>query len=119
MPLAPAAVDALRRHRQRTMVEGFTPIATGPVFTNRSGGALSGSWVTHHLYALLERAGVRRAPFKILRATFSSRLFEAGVPDLEIAQLLGHTRTHTTRRHYIALGDRHASALEAIERMVG
>ena len=119
VPLSPAVVAALHAHRQRTIDEGFVPTATGPVFTNRSGGPLNGSWLTHHHYALLERAGVRRLPFKNLRTTFASRLFEAGVSDLEIAQLMGHTRTHTTKRHYIALGDRHASALEAIEEMVG
>lgn len=119
VPLAPGLVAALQAHRLRTIDEGFVPTATGPVFTNRSGGPLSGSWLTHHLYAVLERSGMRRVPFKILRATFASRLFEAGVPDLEIAALMGHTRTHTTKRHYIALGDRHASALEAVERMIG
>ena len=119
VPLAPGVVDALRAHRQRTIDEGFVPTATGPVFTNLQGGPLNGSWLTHHHYDALERAGIRRLPFKNLRTTFASRLFEAGVSDLEIAQLMGHTRTHTTKRHYIALAGRHASALEAIERMVG
>jgi hypothetical protein len=32
---------------------------------------------------------------------------------------MGHTRTHTTKRHYIALAAGHASAMEAIEEMVG
>lgn len=117
IPLAPAAVAALREHRERLIADGFIPIPTGPVFVNRDGGELSGSWVTHHFYDLLAQAGIERRPFKILRATFSSRLFEAGVSDLVIARLMGHARTHTTKRHYIA--DRPEDALAAIERMVG
>jgi len=119
VPLSPAVVAALRAHRQSTIDAGFVPTATGPVFTNRSGGPLNGSWLTHHHYAALERAGIRRLPFKNLRTTFASRLYEAGVSDMEIAQLMGHTRTHTTKRHYIALAGGHADAVEAIERMVG
>ena len=119
VPLAPALVEALQRHRERTIAEGLIPTATGPVFASRTGAPLNGSWVTHRLYALEEVAGIRRLPFKNLRTTFGSRLFEAGVQDLEIAQLLGHARTHTTRRHYIALGDRHATAVDVIERLVG
>jgi integrase len=117
VPLTPAIVGVLRAHRQRVIDAGFVPTRTGPVFTNRRGKALSGSWLTHHLYELLERAGVRRIPFKNLRTTFASRLFEAGVPDLTIASLMGHARTHTTKQHYIA--ETTTAAEEAIEKLVG
>lgn len=102
VPLTPRAREALAEHRDRVCSAGYVPIATGPVFTNRRGGPLSGSWVTHHFYAILERAEVERLPFKVLRATFSSWLMDAGVADVTIAELMGHTRTHTTKRHYIA-----------------
>lgn len=101
VPLPPRVVGALAKHRQSVIAEGFVPTATGPVFVNTSGKPLSGSWVTHHFYAICEAAGIDRRPFKILRATYGSRLFEAGVPEPTIAQLMGHARTHTTRRHYI------------------
>lgn len=120
VPLAPAVAAALRAHRERVIAAGFTPIATGPVFTNLSGGPLSGSWLTHHFYTLLERAAISRLPFKNLRTTFSSRLFEAGVPDRRIADLLGHRRTATTQGHYIATaGAEQDEALAAVERLVG
>ena len=118
VPLSRALVTALRSHRERVIAEGFVPTATGPVFVNTTGGPINGSWLTHHAQRMYERAGIRRLDFKALRATFGSRLFAAGVPDMEIAKLLGHTRTHTTKRHYIALGDSHASALDAIEEML-
>lgn len=102
VPLSPRAEAALAAHRLRVKADGFVPTKTGPVFTNTSGKALSGSWVTHHFYALLERAEVDRLPFKNLRTTFATRLFELGVPDRIIADLMGHSKTKTTQRHYIS-----------------
>jgi integrase len=119
VPLAPIVVDALARHRERLVAAGFLPTSTGPVFSSTTGGPLNGSWLTHHFYGLLERAGVRRLPFKVLRATYSSRLYEAGVPELTIAGLMGHARTATTKRHYIATaGLDQDDAVAAVERMV-
>lgn len=117
VPLAAPVAEALAEHRAHTIAAGFVPTATGPVFTNLSGGALSGSWVTHHFYGLLAEAGIERIPFKNLRTTFASRLDEAGVSELTIATLLGHTRTHTTRKHYISQAPE--AAVAAIARLVG
>jgi integrase len=119
VPLAPALVDALAAHRERLIAEGFVPTATGPVFPNLRGGALSGSWLTHHFYDLLEAAGIPRLPFKNLRTTFASRLFEAGIPDRRVADLLGHTRTRTTHGHYIGATDEWAPAIAAVQELVG
>jgi integrase len=120
LPLAPALVDALLKHRQRIIDEDLVPIATGPVFVTREGRPLNGSWCTHRLYQLLERAGVRRLPWKNLRTTFGSRLFEAGVPDRTIADWLGHRRTTTTHGHYIdTAGGAQARALEAVGALLG
>lgn len=119
VPLAPSVVAALQAHRQRVIEAGFVPTATGPVFTNLTGGPLNGSWLTHHFYRQLDRAGIPRLPFHNLRTTYSSRLFEAGVADLDIARLLGHSRTHTARKHYIAAGSVPDAVLATVERMVG
>jgi integrase len=118
VPLSASVQAALIAHRGRTIVEGFIPTATGPVFVNGYGQPLSGSWVTHHLYRLEGRAGLRRLSFHALRRTFASRLAEAGVADIEIARLLGHARTHVTKQHYIAAGPTPAAALSAIEAIV-
>jgi integrase len=117
VPMAPAVQDAFADHRARLVAAGFVPTATGPVFVNASGGPLNGSWLTHRWYDVLAAAGIRRRPWKILRATFGSRLFAAGVPDRRIADLMGHSRTHTTHRHYIGTAD--AAELEALRRVVG
>jgi integrase len=58
---------------------------------------------------------VRRLPFKNLRSTFASRLHEQGVSETVIAALMGHTRTATTRKHYIAVGpDQLRAAVEGL-----
>jgi integrase len=116
VPLSPAVREALDAHRSRLVAEGFVPTETGPVFPNRQGGALNGSWLTHHFYDLLEKAGVRRVPFKILRATYATRLHEAGISDRQIADLMGHTRTRTTHGHYITTaGADQSVAVAAVE----
>jgi integrase len=117
VPMPPELVAAMDAHRERVKARDLAPIGAGPVFVNSEGAVLSGSWVTHHFYQLLAKAGIDRKPFKILRATFSSRLAEAGVSDVVIARLMGHSRTHTTKKHYIA--DRPEDALAAISRLVG
>lgn len=101
VPLTPRAEQAITAHRERLMKAGKVPISTGPIFVNRKGEYLSGSTVTHWFYRMCERAGLDRRPPKILRATFSSRLHAAGVSDIVIADLMGHTKTRTTKRHYI------------------
>lgn len=119
VPLSPAVVDALRVHRERVIAAGFVPTLTGPVFTNLRGGPLNGGWLTHRFYALLAEAKIGRLPFHRLRATYASRLAEAGVSEIEIARLLGHSRTTVTKQSYIAAGAVPDAVLETVERMVG
>jgi integrase len=119
VPLTPSVVDALRAHRERVIAAGFVPTATGPVFTTPKGTALSGSWLTHHFYKVCGKAGIPQLAFHRLRATYASRLAEAGVSELEIARLLGHSRTTVTKTHYLAAGKTSPAVLEAVEEMFG
>lgn len=103
VPLAPSVIAAIDRHRGALVAAGFVPIETGPVFVNSEGADLSGSVLTHRWYVLLAKAGVRRRPWKVLRATFGTRLREAGLDEGDISRLMGHAPgSRTTRRHYIA-----------------
>jgi integrase len=120
VPLSAAVVAALAAHRERVIAAGFVPTATGPLFTNLRGGPLNGGWVTHRFYALLAEAKITpRLPFHNLRTTYASTLAEAGVPEVQIARLLGHAQTTTTRKHYIQAGVLPPAVLETVERMVG
>jgi integrase len=103
IPLTPDVRAAFERQRDRLKAAGFLTISTGPVFVDDSGAILTGSTITHRWYRLLEKAGVPRKPWKILRATFLSRLRDAGLDDADIGPLAGHAPgSRTTRRHYIA-----------------
>jgi integrase len=118
VPLPPPAVEALRVQRDRVIEAGFIPTATGAVFPARRGGPLNGSWVTKRLQAAMLRAGVGQGDFRMLRRTFASRLFAAGVPDRYIADLMGHTAVSVTHGHYISTGTDAHRALQALEEML-
>ncbi|HET7703883.1 MAG TPA: tyrosine-type recombinase/integrase, partial [Candidatus Limnocylindrales bacterium] len=117
VPLTQRAIRAIDAHRDKLRAEGFLTTSTGPVFVTPKGRPLSGSWLTHRFYALLAEAGIERLPFKNLRTTFASRLADAEVSELTISTLMGHTRTHTTRKHYIAQAP--DATLDAIGRLTG
>jgi len=103
IPWSGSVKSVIERHKSRLIAAGFTPVSTGPVFVEPDGVVPTGSTVTHRWYRLLEAAGVPRKPWKILRATFLSRLRDAGLDDSDIARLAGHAPgSRTTRRHYIA-----------------
>lgn len=120
VPLAPAVVEAIASQRQRLIAAGFVPTATGPVFPSQRGKPLSAGWVTHQFYLVCEAAGVRRAPFKALRATFSTQLFEAGIPERRIQDLLGHKPdSRVTHAHYIGTGAEWDLAMAAVDELVG
>ena len=118
VPLTPSVAASLAEHRSGIKAAGFVPTATGPVFPSVRGQPLSSSWVTHRFHALCEAASIPRAPFKVLRSTFSSRLYAAGVPEWEVNRLMGHTREHTGRKHYMALGETPPLVIDSIEAMV-
>lgn len=103
IPMSPDVRAAFERQRDRLKAAGFLTISTGPIFVDADGAILTGSTITHRWYRLLEKAGVARKPWKILRATFLSRLRDLGLDDADIGPLAGHAPgSRTTRRHYIA-----------------
>jgi integrase len=66
---------------------------------------------------LIKRAAKRQpsqagTTFRVLRATFGSKLVQKGVPILEVSRLLGHSSVTITEQHYAAFSNQ--SAREAI-----
>ncbi len=118
VPLPPPAVEALAAHRDRVKAAGFVTTATGPVFPNRRGGPLNGNWVTKRLQRAMLRAGLGAGDFRMLRRTFASRLFAAGIPDRYIADLMGHTASAITHQHYISTGSDAQRAVQVLEEML-
>jgi integrase len=77
-------------------LEGHGPL----VFTATDGGALSGTYVTHHFQKLLARAGLKPMRFHDLRHGTATLLLSQDVKIEEIARLLGHSTPATTWKTY-------------------
>jgi integrase len=60
-------------------------------------------------------AGIEGLIWKDLRATFGTRLAEAGCDAFTIAQLLGHSDVRVTMRYVRAVEDTKRAAVEAIK----
>ena len=58
-------------------------------------------------------AGIEGLQWKHLRATFGTRLGEAGFNAFEIADLMGHTDIHTTRRYVRVMEGKKREAVKA------
>ncbi len=56
---------------------------------------------------ILRRANVADGTFHDLRRTYGTMMAEAGIPQHELAYLMGHNDSKTTERYYIKLRQRH------------
>lgn len=56
---------------------------------------------------ILRRANVSNGTYHDLRRTYGTNMAEAGIPQHELAYLLGHNDSKTTERYYIKLRQRH------------
>jgi len=72
---------------------------TGYVFGGETPKDSRKDW--HEWRELLAQAEVPMLPLHAARATTASLLSEAGVPDVVIAEILGHSQVQVTQRHYI------------------
>ncbi len=74
---------------------------TGIVFTSGRGTRLDVSNLARIYRSIVKLAGVEYIPFHRLRSTAASLLKEWGLTDEEIAVLLGHSDSRTTREFYL------------------
>jgi integrase len=119
IPLAPPAVEVLRRQKERVRAmrrdAGMAWQEFGLVFPSALGTPLDSSNVTHHLQRQLEAAGLPRVTFHALRHTCGSLLHQEGVPARTIMEILGHSQITLTLGTYChatnAMFDEAASAL--------
>lgn len=93
--LTPSIVAALREHKAAQPVVAIG--GRGLVFTQDDGSAWPVSSLTEgfgRVRKALDAEGValpRRAGWHVLRHTVGSRLLEAGVPPVEVAEMMGHS----------------------------
>lgn len=89
---------------------------TGIVFTTSRGTRLDANNLRREYRALVKAAGLRYIPFHSLRSTAASLLKEHGLTDQEIATILGHSSTSTTKDFYLhATPDSEARTVQKLE----
>jgi integrase len=116
-------IQALQEHQDRQETERRA--AADPawnawrlVFCTAPGQPYDGPNVTRYAQRLLVQAGLPRLTFHELRHSCASLLAAQGVPDHEIARLLGHTDARLTMNVYVHGYDegrqRMARAIDAV-----
>ena len=95
-----ASGDALELLRQLV-----TEHPAGPLLRTRRGTAWTPKAVAWAVYRLCGRLGVKATPYGY-RHTYATDALAAGVPDAQVAALLGHGSTAMLHRHYSHLSAR-------------
>lgn len=89
--LSPAALEVARQQRERH--------PTGLLFPNRAGGAWRTPALTQALWRISERIGQHITAYGF-RHSYATRALEKGIPDTQVAALLGHSSTRMLHAHY-------------------
>jgi integrase len=102
VPLPPAVIEALRRHRERQAVEAGAGgwIERELVFTTPRGTAIDPRNLSRMFGELCDRAGVRRVRLHDLRHTCVALLLQLGVPPRVVMEIVGHSTLEITMRVY-------------------
>jgi integrase len=102
--LPPEVVALLVKQRER--------YPTGPLLRTLHGKAWGPSVIVRAMIQTRKRAGIPHAVCYGLRHTFATDALANGVPDAQVAALLGHSGTTMLHRHYSHLTEK-AQALRA------
>jgi integrase len=122
VPLAPATVTVLKRHKLRQMEERLAagrPGSGGLVFTTVSGRPIHPSNAVALLHTATDRLGLPRCTVHSLRHSVATELTAKGVPIAIVAAWLGHSSSRITEQVYGHLtGSDLTAGAEVMERMV-
>jgi integrase len=86
------------------------------VFHTHSGQFLSARNVERSFCRIIEKSGIEKCNFHTLRHTFTTRMFEIGVPAKIISELLGHSKvSHTLDIYTHVLPDKRDAAIKSLD----
>jgi len=106
IPMNPEVLKTLFALRSRSKGQEY-------VFTNEQTGTRI-KWVKTAFNTALKNAGIKGLVWHDLRATFGTRLGEAGFDAFTIAALMGHSQIQTTARYVRATERNKRAAVEAV-----
>ena len=106
IPMNPEVLKTLFALRSRSKGQEY-------VFTNEQTGTRI-KWVKTAFNTALKIAGIKGLVWHDLRATFGTRLGEAGYDAFTIAALMGHSQIQTTVRYVRATERNKRAAVEAV-----
>jgi integrase len=107
--LPPEVVALLGRQREH--------YPTGPLLRNRSGWPWKGDTIVKAMQATRTRAGLVGKVAYGYRHSYATDALADGVPDAQVAELLGHSGTAMLHRHYAHLTARAKALGDAPERV--
>jgi integrase len=107
--LTPVVVGLLEVQRER--------FPSGPLLRNRCGRRWTGWAIVKAMQATRERAGLPGRVAYGLRHTFATDALANGVPDAQVAELLGHSGTAMLHKHYAHLTARAQVLRDALGRV--
>jgi integrase len=90
---------------------------SGPLLRNTRGEPWTGKALVKAMLAARGRAGIDRAICYGYRHTFATDALSQGVPDAQVAELLGHSGTAMLHRHYSHLTAKTKVLREALGRV--
>jgi integrase len=91
---------------------------SGPLLRSRKGMPWKPRGIVEALRRLRRKTGVRAIAYGY-RHTFATDALVNGVPDAQVAALLGHSGTTVLHRHYSHLGARAQAMRDALARVRG
>ncbi len=98
VPLTPAMVSALRRHKLATAPDAAED--GGRVFCSATGGPIDGDNLTRQWARSLRKAGVRHLPLHSLRHLAASRMIATGASPKAVQAVIGHASIQLTYDTY-------------------
>lgn len=107
--LPPAVADLCKR-----LAEAYP---AGPLFRNSKGKPLTPERLRNWLFKVRRRLGLGKVMPYGYRHGFATDALANGVPDAQVAALLGHSGTTMLHRHYAHLGARAQVLRDALDRV--
>jgi integrase len=108
--LCAAALDVLKAQRAKYG-------DSGPAFRTRTGSAYLRTGLTQTMGRISEKIGQRVTSYGY-RHTYATRALELGLPDVQIAALLGHSSTKMIHAHYSHISQ-NARLLKSVAAQIG